>query len=90
MIAPRASHLRVGGHFGELIQGCIGPEGPVALISLPCPELGVRVSARPARGLSLLARPRLIGPSDLRRLFDLIGAPLRGRFVLHAEMPPGG
>lgn len=34
----RASSARVFGHFGEWLQGCLGPDGPVALISIPCPN----------------------------------------------------
>ena len=33
--------VRVPGHFGELLQGRIGSDGPVALVTLPCPALGV-------------------------------------------------
>jgi len=31
--------VRISGHFGELLQGRLGPQGPVALITLPCPVL---------------------------------------------------
>ncbi|WP_363322866.1 asparaginase domain-containing protein, partial [uncultured Alcanivorax sp.] len=31
----------VTGHFGEWVQGRFGPEGPVVLITLPCPDFRV-------------------------------------------------
>ena len=38
--APRDT-LRVTGHLGEWMQGLLGPGGPVALISCPCPAFWV-------------------------------------------------
>ncbi|MDD9738884.1 propanediol utilization protein [Marinovum sp. SP66] len=35
------SEVSVAGHFGEWLQGRIGPEGPVALVTLPCAALRV-------------------------------------------------
>ena len=34
---------RVAGHFGELLQGRMGPDGPVVLVTLPCPVLETQV-----------------------------------------------
>lgn len=31
--------VRVAGHFGEWLQGRMGPEGPIALVTLPCTVL---------------------------------------------------
>ena len=36
--------MRVPGHFGEWMQGRLGPDGPVALVTLACPALGVAAS----------------------------------------------
>ena len=38
-----APAYRVAGHFGELLQGRLGPDGPVALVSLPCPPVWVQI-----------------------------------------------
>ena len=84
---PRA--LTVAGHFGELMQGRIGPDGPVALITLPCETLAVHGQAGPARGLRLHDPARLIRPGGARRLLAMLGHD-RGRFALRATMPPGG
>ena len=32
----------VAGHFGEWIQGRLGPDGPLALVTVACPALSVR------------------------------------------------
>lgn len=46
----------VRGHFGELRQGRVGPQGQVALITLPCPVLGCTVlHGAGAPGLCFLA-----------------------------------
>ena len=48
--APQAAGAEVAGHLGELIQGRLGPDGPVALVTLPCPMLVTRVGYTPAQG----------------------------------------
>ncbi|MFO7757931.1 MAG: propanediol utilization protein [Roseovarius sp.] len=41
--------VTVPGHFGEWIQGRLGPDGPVALITLACPVLCARTPGRQLR-----------------------------------------
>lgn len=76
--------LRVTGHFGELMQGRLGPRGPVALISLPCPALWVELPARTGD----------CGLIDARRaglLLSALGrAPAPALPPLRATMPQGG
>lgn len=71
--------LRVAGHFGELVQGRLGPEGPVVVISLPCPVAAVAARAGagplPPGGAALLAALGLDGPGGLD---------------WQATLPPGG
>ncbi|WP_167626570.1 propanediol utilization protein [Paracoccus luteus] len=80
--------VRVAGHFGELLQGRLGPDGPVALLTLPCPALGVTAWAAGGRGLAL--HGGLVAPARARRFLTALGLPLPGRVVLRAEAPPGG
>ncbi len=83
--------IRVAGHLGELLQGRLGPEGPVALISLPCPVLAVTAGAEPGDGLALdAATARLISRARARRFLGALGLDLSGKVSLHAEMPVGG
>lgn len=81
----------VTGHFGELLQGRFGPSGPVVLVTLPCPVLGVSGRYRAGRGLQVHGHgQRLVTPSRARRLLAALGLPCHGRFSLRAAMPPGG
>lgn len=81
---------RVAGHMGELLQGRMGPEGPVALITLPCPVLGVTARRCPGpfalhrRGHVALGLARA---AEMLRALDL---PVGGRFHLAGSLPPGG
>lgn len=83
--------LRIAGHFGELLQGRLGPNGPVALITLPCPALAMTAHLHPGAGLSLHgAGQRLLTPQRARNLLTLLNLRLSGRIVLTAQMPAGG
>ncbi len=53
--------VRVPGHFGEWMQGRLGPEGPVALVTLCCPVLGVRAPGGEIRLAELFPEVRLAG-----------------------------
>lgn len=65
-LPPRtARQARVAGHFGELVQGRLGPDGPVALITLPCPALTVQATWRPGPGFGLWQGGRPVGAVDL-------------------------
>lgn len=86
-----AASTSVAGHFGELIQGRMGPSGPVALISLPCPALRLTAAARPAQGLHLhhARGASIITPARARAFLARLGLDARGRIVLRAGMPVG-
>lgn len=47
---PQACRVQVRGHFGELVQGRLGRDGPVALVTLPCSPAVTEVHFAPARG----------------------------------------
>lgn len=83
------SRVRVAGHFGELLQGRLGPEGPVVLLTLPCPALGVR-AVRVAAGAALSLRGGLVSPALVRRFLGMLRLPLRGCVALFPEAVPGG
>ena len=81
--------VRISGHFGELLQGRLGPQGPVALITLPCPVLACTAS-QGAGPLHLRSKGEAVmRPADLRQLLTALGLPRRGRFQLTTEMPVG-
>ncbi|MDB5659022.1 MAG: hypothetical protein JWS10_1637 [Cypionkella sp.] len=83
--------VRVAGHFGELLQGRLGANGPVALVTLPCAALTVTARGYAGVGLSVHgAGQRLLVPARAQKLLDLLGLRLQGRLVLRATMPAGG
>ncbi|MEM6549078.1 MAG: propanediol utilization protein [Pseudomonadota bacterium] len=49
-VNPQTARVAVAGHFGEIAQGRVGPDGPVAVVTLPCPALVTAVTYRPALG----------------------------------------
>jgi uncharacterized protein involved in propanediol utilization len=86
-----APQVRVTGHFGEFLQGRIGPVGPVALISVPCPAVAVAGWHRPGAGLSIHGSGQhLVTPDRARRFVARLGLGLSGRVRLSATMPAGG
>lgn len=72
--------VRVRGHFGEYVQGRLGPEGPLGLITVPCPATGLE--ARLERGEMPQADP-LCG---FLGALDLAGG---GKIMVSPLSPPG-
>lgn len=60
--------VSVNGHFGEWLQGRMGRDGPVALVTVPCPVLRI---CTPGRSLSLFPS------AELARFARLLGVPPR-------------
>jgi uncharacterized protein involved in propanediol utilization len=82
---------RVAGHFGELLQGRIGSNGRLALLTLPCPALGVRATLTAGPGFALTDKSAPILPMDRAiTLMKMLDTSIRGTVNLQAEMPPGG
>lgn len=83
--------VRVTGHFGELLQGRIGPNGPLALVTLPCSALGVRAKLAEGQGFAIADESTLILPQGrAHNLLTLLNLSLAGTVDVKAEMPPGG
>ena len=86
-----AQSVRIAGHFGELLQGRIGPAGPLALLTLPCATLGVTATLTTGQGLTLSDASAPIMPrARADNLLNLLQLSLQGRLDFQAEMPPGG
>lgn len=84
----RSLEISVAGHFGELLQGRLGPGGPLALVTLPAP--GLRVTARLLAGPFGLHGAGILDRTAAATLWRAFGATPRGRLLLRAGMPPGG
>lgn len=81
---------RVAGHFGELVQGRLGPDGPVVLVTLPCPVLSATVRLVPGgRGLHQ-PNGQVLAWEQARRFLRALGVEEGARAVLRLNMPPGG
>ncbi len=83
--------VSVAGHFGELMQGRLGEGGPLALISLPCPNLYLTATALPAQGLSIhtpLGAPN-VTPARARAFLAQLNLRLNAKVTLAPQMPVG-
>ena len=79
---------RVDGHFGEYLQGRLGPRGPVVLVTMPCPLTGVIGFHHPARRGLRLAGAGVSLPVA-QRFIAWLGGRLTGRVRLRACVAPG-
>ncbi|ETX28282.1 hypothetical protein RISW2_09185, partial [Roseivivax isoporae LMG 25204] len=83
--------VRVAGHFGEWLQGRLGPAGPLALVTLACPALAVRATWSERAGpFAIDQDPCVIDAGRARAFLAALGLPAAGRVTLRAAMPPGG
>ncbi|MBO9464665.1 propanediol utilization protein [Tropicibacter sp. R15_0] len=80
----------VAGHFGELLQGRLGKDGPLVLVTLPCPSLAVHARAILAAQCYLFSAQRISDTVSARRFLNHLNSPAQFRFTLRADMPPGG
>ncbi len=80
----------VAGHFGEWLQGLAGADGVVVLVTLACPERGVRALWQDAPELNLVQNAALLDVARARSFLAALGLPARGAITLQAELPPGG
>lgn len=81
---------QVAGHLGELLQGRLGPTGPVALITLPCPVLCATVRILPGGFGVHQPDGRVLGRMKALRFLRDLGRDAAGRAILRLDMPPGG
>jgi hypothetical protein len=80
----------VPGHFGEWLQGRLGPRGPVVLVTLVCPSRGVRATLEAGGAPGIDDPASLIGACRARRFLAALGRGLPGRVRLSPDLPPGG
>lgn len=80
---------RVHGHMGELLQGRLGPSGPVVLVTLPCPGLWLEVSREDGPFAVEPDLAQIVDSARLRALLRVLDAPVTGRFSAQIAMPVG-
>ncbi|MEZ5797565.1 MAG: propanediol utilization protein [Paracoccaceae bacterium] len=91
MRADGQTRIALPCHFGEWVQGRLGPEGPVALITLLPRGAGMTARMRPAAavGCRFAGGRGAIPLPRLRRFLADLGLPHRGRFLLSPRFVPG-
>lgn len=80
----------VAGHFGEWLQGRLGPHGPVALVTLHCPVQGVTVERVGPGPFRIEQAPFVLDEGRAAAFLASLGRPAEGRFRLITPLPPGG
>ncbi|WP_421904549.1 propanediol utilization protein [Mameliella sp.] len=80
----------VAGHFGEWLQGRLGPDGPVALVTLACPDRGVTVTRQGEGPLQVFGAPEVLAPALVQRFLRDLGVTLKGEVRIEPDFPPGG
>ncbi|SNR43703.1 hypothetical protein [Puniceibacterium sediminis] len=87
--AKRPLH-RVAGHFGEWLQGRLGPQGPVVLVTMACDAVYAEATFEPAQTLQLhQPTPTVVTQEQLHHLLRRAGRPEHGLFLLSGTAPPG-
>ena len=77
-------------HFGEWLQGSLGPDGPLALVTLVPQGVALAAWRRPARGLFSHAMGYgALSPAVLARFGRELGGRPQGRVLLRLPYPPG-
>lgn len=78
------------GHFGEWLQGRLGAEGPVVLVTLRCDTLFAQAWYESGPNLELsVSGPAAVSRQHLSRLLCCLQRPQTGRFVVSANVPQG-
>jgi uncharacterized protein involved in propanediol utilization len=81
---------RAAGHFGEWLQGRLGPDGPVVVITMTCDVLYAQATYAPAADLRLRhSGVAAVTQDQLKALLAAVGKPARGDFMLSGNVVPG-
>ncbi|WP_052245409.1 hypothetical protein [Halocynthiibacter namhaensis] len=85
----------VSGHFGELLQGRMGGSGRVALISLPCSALKLKMTHRESADFSVQFHDPIGTRGDgmsyhVAELLRNLGQSVCGQYSFTSDMPAGG
>ncbi|MEZ5686016.1 MAG: propanediol utilization protein [Paracoccaceae bacterium] len=78
---------RAAGHFGEWLQGRLGPDGPVALVTLACPVLEARVLGEAHRNLNIASQANV--KRVIFEFLDDLGLTAPTAFSFDLDMPLG-
>jgi uncharacterized protein involved in propanediol utilization len=77
----------VSGHFGEWLQGRLGPNGPLALISVPCPLFHCDVTVEDAEVTSFQGHGITLKADQIEALFGCIDVLSPKRITVNSSIP---
>ncbi len=80
----------VAGHFGEWLQGLVGIDGPLVLVTLASPDTGVTARTVPDNALNITQDPPIIDTDRCRRFLSVLGLATNINIDLKIDLPPGG
>lgn len=83
----------VPAHFGEWLQGLVLDESgvqAVALVTLPCPQRGVRALKLGNGKLRITQTRPVLSLDQVAQMLRELGLPDAGEFALELDFPPGG
>ncbi|MGY3439992.1 propanediol utilization protein [Marinovum sp. KMM 9879] len=80
---------RVSGHFGEWVQGRLGPRGPLALVTVNCAALYVESRRLSRAVMALEQQPDILDLPQAEAFLGRVGGEA-GAFSLVGTMPAGG
>lgn len=83
------SHTRVFGHFGEWLQGRLGPDGPVVLVSMSCPEFWCEVQVKPSNAFEILQTRQVLSENRIKECLDHLGVTDPVAVSLSGSIPIG-
>lgn len=84
----------VAGHFGEWIQGRIGPKGDVGLITLATPDYGVRINATTSGPFVMTSSTKqllkkMISPNTAQSFLHQLGLIPKGQYDISSDFSLG-
>ena len=80
----------VAGHFGEWLQGLVGREPQLALVTQACPVAGARARITAADAFELAQFQPVLDPERCSRFLTSLGLATDLRVDLDVDLPPGG
>jgi uncharacterized protein involved in propanediol utilization len=80
----------VAGHFGEWLQGTVGADRRVALVTLACPVAGVQAEVAGTGALAIELNADRLDAARCQNFLSVLGVAARGHVRLRADLPPGG
>ncbi|SMX36923.1 hypothetical protein [Maliponia aquimaris] len=80
----------VAGHFGEWLQGRLGPDGPLVLVTLACAVRGVHAERLGDGPLRIEGTPPPVSVDQARLCLEALGAPAKGQYAFRPDLAPGG